>query len=138
MKYGQIVSQIIQAIQDYGPMTRTEMCDHLGLTRESVSAVVTRMTRTGPETPKRLYIKSYVYDQEGQRRYPRAVYDLGDKPDARRPKADTFNNRKRYREKIKMLRTANSVFNLALPRRVYLKNEVQVQVPAQQSVSLEV
>lgn len=133
MKYGQIVSQILQALKDYGPMTRIEICDALNTTRKSVSAVMTRLNRDTPRIPKRIYVKSYVYDHEGQRYYPRAVYDLGDKPDAKPPGADPVSARKRYHQRKKMLNTANSVFNLALTRKQY-----EVQMPSRKSVSLAV
>jgi hypothetical protein len=131
MKYGQIVSQILQALKYYGPMTRIEICDALNTTRKSVSAVMTRLNRTSPRSPKRVYVKSYVYDHEGQRYYPRAVYDLGDKPDAKPPGANPVAARKRYLQRKKMLNTANSVFNLALTRKQY------VQMPPRKSLPLE-
>lgn len=132
MKYGEIVSQIIQALKDYGPMTRIEICDALNTTRKSVSAVMTRLNRDTPRIPKRIYVKSYVYDHEGQRYYPRAVYDLGDKPDAKPPGADPVSARKRYLQRKKMLNTANSVFNLALTRKQY-----EVQMSPRKSLPLE-
>lgn len=131
MKYGEIVSQILQALKDYGPMTRIELCDALNTTRKSVSAVMTRLNRPSPRVPKRIYVKSYVYDHEGQRYYPRAVYDLGDKPDAKPPGADPVSARKRYLQRKKMRYTANSVFNLALTRKQY-----EVQVPTRKPVPL--
>lgn len=132
MKYGELVSKILQALKDYGPMTRIEICDVLHTTRKSVSAVMTRLNKTGPASPKRIYVKAYVHDHEGQRRYPRAVYDLGDKPDAKPPGADPVGARKRYHQRKKMLNTANSVFNLALTRKQY-----EVQMPTRKSVPLE-
>lgn len=131
MKYGEIVSLILKALNDYGPMTRIELCDVIGSSRASVSAVMTRLNRVGPASPKRIYIKSYVHDHEGQRRYPRAVYDLGDKPDAKSPGADPVAARKRYHQRKKMLNTANSVFNLALTRKQY-----EVQLSSRKPVSL--
>jgi len=70
------------------------------------------MTKPGRKLPKRLYIKSYVYDQEGERFYPRAVYDLGDKPDAKKPKSDKLKVKRRYIARRKMRYATNSVFNL--------------------------
>lgn len=112
-KYGQIVQQIIEAIQTCGPMTRTELCKHIDTPRNSTAAVVSRLNKPGRETAKRLYICGYVYDQEGERHYPRAVYDLGDGPDAKKPKADKLGVKRRYVERKKMKYATNSVFNLA-------------------------
>lgn len=129
MKYGQIVSLILQALKDYGPMTRIELCDVVGCDRPSVSPVLTRLNRTGPASPKRVYVKAYVYDHEGQRRYPRAVYDLGDKPDAKPPGPDPVGARKRYLQRKKMRNTANSVFNLALTRKQYVQMSTRKPLP---------
>lgn len=131
MKYGETVSLILQALTDYGPMTRIEICDLLNSNRASVSAVMTRLNRAGPSTPKRIYITSYVHDHEGQRRYPRAVYAIGDKPDAKHPGADPVGAKKRYNQRKRLRYTANSVFNLALTRRQY-----EVQVSPRKSVPL--
>lgn len=111
-KYGQIVQQVIDAIQSFGPMTRTELCRHINTPRSSTAAVISRLTRPGRVTPKRLYVTGYVYDQEGERFYPRAVYDIGDKPDAKKPKADKLGVKRRYVQRRKVKYATNSVFNL--------------------------
>jgi hypothetical protein len=85
----------------------------------TVSSIVSRMSRASARLPKRIYVSAYTYDHEGQRSYPRAIYALGDKPDAKRPVPDPNANKRRYNAKVKAKHTANFVFNLALPRRVY-------------------
>lgn len=117
--HGQTVIEILHLLEELGPMTRIEMCDHLGLDRHTVSSIVSRMAKESPRKPKRIHIKGYAYDHEGQRRYPRAIYALGNAPDARRPKADPKGAKRRYNAKVKALNTANFVFNLGIPRRVY-------------------
>ncbi|CAB4151767.1 hypothetical protein UFOVP601_33 [uncultured Caudovirales phage] len=112
-------SRILQLIEDEGPMSRAEICARLNLDKERSSAVVSRLNKPGARTPKRVYVCAYVYDMEGERYYPRAVFALGDLPDKPKPKVDLLAVRKRSREKLKKLRTANFVFHLALPRRVY-------------------
>lgn len=115
--YGALVDQITDALTINGPMTRKEICDFIGQHRSKVASVVTRMARATPQKPKRVYIKRYIEEQDGQRRYPRAVYALGNKPDARKPRRDIKANRARYlRNKTNKLRNT-SVFNLALSRR---------------------
>lgn len=110
--YGSTVNQIIEAIQTCGPMTRTELCNYIKADRNSAAAVVSRMNKPTRTLPKRLYICGYVYDQEGQRFYPRAVYDIGDKPDVKSPGAKRKEVVTRYRTRKKMRYATNSVFNL--------------------------
>lgn len=116
-EWGSTVARIVRLLNEEGAMSRAEICQRLGLDRTEVSAIVTRMAKPSATMPKRVYVKAYVYDCEGARRYPRAVYELGDKPDAKRPKADPKGAKERYRKRQKMLLTANSVFNLGLTRR---------------------
>ncbi len=120
-EYGEIVSKILWVLENYGPMTTSEICEHMGIYRECVSTIISRMAKAGRKLPKRIYIKSYVHDEIGQKRYPRAIYDIGDKPNAKRPRSDKKAIRARYNAKIKSLNTTNFVFNLALPRKFYSK-----------------
>lgn len=118
-QYGDVVELILSALGEFGPMSRIEIGDHLKIDRNTISSVTSRMTRASVRTPKRLHIVRYVHDHEGQRTYPRAVYAIGDKPDAKRPVSDSKAAKRRYNAKVKARHTANFVFNLALPRRVY-------------------
>ena len=118
---GEIVNQVLKYLEEEGPMTRQELCERIGLDRLYVSAVITRMAKATPRKPKRVYIHSYVFDADGQRRYPRAVYALGDKPDARKVRESRKEVTKRYREKKKRRLTGISVFHLGLTRRQYEK-----------------
>ena len=118
--WGSVTVKITNAFAENGEMTRQEVCNAIGLDRMYVSAVLTRMNRAGKTLPKRIYVVRYVYDEEGARRYPRAVYALGDKPDVKKPKSDVAENRRRYRENLRKRMTGNNVFNLGLTRRQYL------------------
>lgn len=115
-KYGQLVNEIFEALTTFGPMTRVEICQQLGYTKDQISAVVSRMATTTKERPQRLYIKAYVYDHEGSKRYPRAVYAVGDLPNARKPKSDENANKRRYHAAKRARYTMNSVFNMGLTR----------------------
>ena len=119
--YGSTVQQITTLIMQLGPLTREEICVHLNMDRMNVSAVISRMNKASVATPKRLRITGYTSDSEVSRRYPRAIYDLGDKPDAKKlnRKANRRESRKRYDKKRAVINTMNFVFNLAKPRRLY-------------------
>ena len=117
--YGETCTKILKIVEEYGPLTRHEVCAYLGIDRAHVSAIITRMTKATKVAGKRLYVESYVYDSEGQKRYPRAVYAAGNKPDAKRPKPDHKETRRRYNANLRKRMTCNSVFNLGLTRRQY-------------------
>lgn len=118
MRWGELSSRILKVLED-GPMTRAEICQALITDKESVSSILSRLRRDIDKVGKRIYVKSYVWDMEGARHYPRAMYELGNKPDAPKPKPDLKKVKSRYYAKLRMKRTANSVFNLGLPREVW-------------------
>jgi hypothetical protein len=114
--WGATVARIELAIKQHGPMTRADLERHLGMTKDQFGGCLTRMTRDLPLAPQRIHVASYVYDQEGQRRYPRAVYAYGPGENKPKPKADTKKNRMLYyRRSLNRIRNA-SVFNLGLRR----------------------
>ena len=119
--YGSTVARIIACLETYGPMTRSEICFQIGLDRMNCSAVITRMAKAGAKTPKRIYISGYTHDSEYGRCYPRAIYDLGDKPDAKKlnRQENKRNARKRSDKRRAAHNTMNFVFNLGKPRRLY-------------------
>jgi hypothetical protein len=119
--YGSTVQQITNLVMQLGPLTREEICVYLDMDRMNVSAVISRMNKASIATPKRLHILGYTFDSEVGRRYPRAIYDLGDKPDTKKlnRKANRRETRKRYDQQRAVLNTTNFVFNLAKPRRLY-------------------
>lgn len=75
-----------------------------------VASFLTAMRST---TVKHIHIQSWTMDGHG-RRYPRPVYALGHKRDAPKPKPMTTSERmKRYRQRFKAPKVANSVFTWA-------------------------
>lgn len=110
--WGATASAVRAMLQELGPMTRAEIQRELGLSRDRVSAVVSRL-HTGGET----HISTYTYDDEGAVRYPRAVYAWGPGQDAKKPKANKnavgMRSQKVQRTRIQ----TSSVFNLGLTRR---------------------
>jgi hypothetical protein len=116
-KWGELTQRVLQMLDEIGPMTRSEICAHLGQPKDKVSSLVTRLSTDTPKAGRRIHICDYVHDMEGERHYPRAVYALGDKPNKRKPKADHLAVRRRYWARRKLKMTANSVFHLGMTRR---------------------
>ena len=112
--------RIMETIKDYGPMTQGELLDLLGGKKGNVYKVTMNLTKPTKRLPKRLFISAYVFDQEGQKRYPRPVFSIGDKPDVAKPVKDIPATQKRYREKRKSHVLLNSVFNLGLKPKAVL------------------
>lgn len=119
--YGETRNRILAAIEESGGMTRAEIEKAVGLSREHVSVVVSRLNKAGAKGPKRIYISHYVHDQEGAKKYPRAVYCLGDNEDAKKPKTDVNKTRREWAA-LRLRRFKNSsVFNLGVPREILYK-----------------
>jgi hypothetical protein len=117
--YGDNVAAILRALGECGPMTAIEIMREIKKDRYRVSGVLTRMRMPTKTLPKRIYIKAYTYDDEEGRRYPRAIFDIGDSPDAKRPKESHKVTRRRYDERRRLRNRTTSVFNLALTRNEY-------------------
>ena len=129
--YGKVAGDILRALKEYGPMTRTEVCVHLGLDRTKAAAILTRLCRiadrphTGTVARRRARIAGWVRDQEGERDYLRAQYGLAetdengkDVPDVPKPSATSKSVvravKARYRER--KAGRVSSVFDLGLTR----------------------
>ena len=117
MPWGDVSAQVLALLRDVGPMSRSEICAHLGRDKDGVSSVVSRLGRASIKWPKRIYVQAYVFDQEGERRYPRAVYALGDRPDARKPAPDPAANKSRYWANRKLRLRGSSVFTWGMNNR---------------------
>jgi hypothetical protein len=115
--WGSTTEEVLRLLAELGPMTRAEICRQLGRNKEDIAAVVSRLNKPSAVKPKRIFVKGYVYDMEGERRYPRAVFELGDKPDKSRPKSNIKEIKARHWAKKKMQMKANSVFHLGMSRR---------------------
>ena len=113
---GPVVLGILRVLAEQGPTTRAGLARELGLPRSAMSAVLTRMNRKLATKAKRVYICGWTMDDEGSTMaYPRALYDIGDKPDKPKPKPDPIEKQRRYRRN-KQTRVA-SVWEFATPRR---------------------
>ena len=114
--YGDLAQSMLDALAEHGPMTNGDLCAHLGIDKDACGATLTRLHRTLKTMPKRVHIVRWVRDAEGQRCYPRAVYSVGDAPDAARPRAYS-NKEKRARYRANKSKLVNSVFMLGMTRR---------------------
>lgn len=104
----------IEILLSAGPMTRSEIEDELGVGKAQVSAVLTRMRRRDKAGVKRIHITRWVFTHDHGRRYPRAVYAIGDKKCQTKPKACAAANRRRYLAAKRAVAKMNWVFNLGL------------------------
>jgi hypothetical protein len=115
--WGDLAERILQAINELGPMTRAELCAHLQQDAGSVSSVVARLRKETPLRPQRLHIGGWVYDQEGQRAYPRAQYALGAQPDKKlNRKLSKSKQRSAHQTMVLVRMKTASVFNLGMTR----------------------
>jgi hypothetical protein len=116
VSYGESSKSILAALGELGPMTRAEIERIVEVKSTCIAAIISRLHKDTPRTGKQISVVGYVYDAEGGRRYPRAIYALGAQPDVPKPKASHKENRRRYDAKRKALYSKNSVFHLAKTR----------------------
>ena len=114
---GQRVIDTTAAIAEFGEITAMELAEYLGITRYDAHAVLNRMNKRTKAGLKRIHIVRYIDDHDGARTYPRAVFAMGDKPDAKKSKADQLAVKRRYYARLKLRTTMNSVFNLGMQWR---------------------
>ena len=103
-----------QRVIDTTAAIAMELAEYLDITRYDAHAVLNRMNKRTKAGLKRIYVVRYIDDHDGARTYPRAVFAMGDKPDAKKPKADQNAVKRRYYARLKSRTTMNSVFNLGL------------------------
>ena len=114
-----VTSLMLDALAEFGPMTAAELCSAVGRTHKQGAKAVSLLTKPSKQLPKRAYVYSYTFDGIGERRYPRAVYALGDKRDNPKPKPDPTATRRRWSES-KQARV-NSVWSLGLTKEQRIK-----------------
>jgi len=128
-KYGTLVQQIEQTLSELGALTGAELCQELGVTKSDLSSIVSRMCKPSKTLPKRIYVTGYTFEHETHgRRYPRAVYALGDQENKPKPKTSRKEIVRRYNANKRKRLTGNSVFNLATPRRIYEQRASQISI----------
>jgi len=103
-------------LDEHGPLTLSDMVGISGADKYVLAASLHRMSRDLPSLPKRVYVSGWVYEADGARRYPRAVYEIGGLPNVKKPKRDT-NARRREMYKDNARGRITSVFDLGISLR---------------------
>ena len=113
---GVLVTQAWEALHEFGKITAQEFADYADIGRYDAHAVLNRMSKRTKAGVKRIYIAGWTYDHDDARRYPRAIFMIGDKEDKPKPKPNIKENRRRSESKRNATFRMNSVFNMAMTR----------------------
>jgi hypothetical protein len=113
---GVLVTKAWEALHEFGQITAQEFADYADIGRYDAHAVLNRMAKRTKDGLKRLYVADWTYDHDDARRYPRAVFKMGDRPDKPKPKPNLKENRRRSEAHRNKTFRMNSVFNMAMPR----------------------
>lgn len=103
------------AFHDDTGLTTREVAIICKLTRDQAAGLIRCLHSVSPRFPeKRVYVYAWIHEGEpGEKEYPRALYKLGNKPDAPKPQRKSGPKRSRqYRDRQRAKNTSSSVFNL--------------------------
>ena len=99
-----------ELLADVGPLTSREVAEFFPETSHwNVSSALSALRKA---RNKQVYIKTWRRNLEGNREHIRAVYALGDKPDAKQPRALTNAERCQRRRNKQRIPKVNSVWAL--------------------------
>ena len=113
---GTLVSKAWEALQEFGQITAQEFADYADIGRYDAHAALNKMNKRTKAGIKRIYVADWTYNHDDARRYPRAVFKIGDKPDKPKPKPNIKENRRRSEASRNKIIRMTSVFNLAMTR----------------------
>ena len=113
---GAHVIKALEAFAEFKRITAQEFADYADIGRYDAHAVLNRMNKRTKAGVKRIYIAGWTYEHDSARRYPRAVFMLGDRPDKPKPKPNIRLNRQRSEHKTAKAIRMSSVFNMGLNR----------------------
>lgn len=111
---GPLVIKTLASLVANEELTASELAVELGVSRYDAHAVLSRMAKRTKAGLKRIHIRRWIFDHEGARRYPRAVFAVGDREDAEKPRSRPKDIKRRYESKRKL--KINSVFMLGMTR----------------------
>lgn len=103
---GDAVQAVLAALAEHGPLTRLQLRELTGVGETAIHSMHRGL-------PKQLYIVRYVRDAPDGRTYPRAVFAVGDRPDARKPR----NTPRKQDPRIGSVVGVASIFEVGLSRR---------------------
>lgn len=121
------VHQILAALDELGRATCTEIATHIGVDRNNVSRVVSRMCVATKELPQRVHIVDYVRDADGEKSYPRAVYARGKGENKPKPYTDPQAQRRRWRVERRTRVQGASVFTLGVGYNRLMQQRKEMQ-----------
>jgi hypothetical protein len=110
------VIKALEAFAEFGRLTAQEFADYADIGRYDAHAVLNRMNKRTKAGEKRIHVADWTYEHDDARRYPRAVFMLGDKEDKKKPKPNIRLNRQRSETNRNAQFRMNSVFNTAMTR----------------------
>jgi hypothetical protein len=113
---GAHVIKALEALAEFKRITAQEFADYADIGRYDAHAVLNRMNKRTKAGVKRIHIAAWTYEHDDARRYPRAVFMLGDKEDRKKPKPNIRLNRQRSEHKTAKTIRMSSVFNMGLTR----------------------
>jgi DNA-binding Lrp family transcriptional regulator len=113
-KNDDVMSKIYHHLKKHGPCTASELAFKLDIERSNLKNSLRSMKQSNTKHKQLVYVCDYTsHDESGGRTYPRAVYALGSKPDAVKPKPISMAEKKRRSRQAKKRINFNSVFNIA-------------------------
>ena len=113
---GTLVAKAMEALAEFGQITAQEFADYADIGRYDAHAALNKLNKRTKAGIKRIYVADWSYTHDDARRYPRAVFKVGDKPDKPKPKPSVKENRKRSEAHRNKTIRMTSVFNMALTR----------------------
>ena len=115
---GVLVTKAWEALEEFGKITAQEFADWADISRYDAHAVLGRMSKRTKDGLKRLYVADWTYEHDDARRYPRAIFMIGDKPDKKKPKPNITDNSRRHEQSKNRMYRMNSVFNMPVISRI--------------------
>jgi len=111
--WGVISLRIVDMLEQLGPMTTSEIAKELGVERDSMGSIITRLRKPSkrPRGPKRVYVHDWRDEEDGQRAYLRAVYGAGNKKDAPKPERKSGAERSKRCRDNRRQKSLTNLFN---------------------------
>lgn len=129
LPWGVSTLRLLDLLEQVGePMSTLQIAQHFDISRDRIASVISRLLRPSKTFGRRLHIAKWISEVDGSRKYRRACYAIGDKPDAKKPKTTfDFNawQRKRYAER-KALSTGASVFHQGVRQAEWKAREIRL------------